>query len=53
VSHQTRQTRQTPTRSPARAVAATRPSMIHVALTTLILSVLLGLLSGAEWMQLT
>jgi hypothetical protein len=50
VSHETRQT---PNRSPARAVAATRPSMIHVALTTLILSVLLGLLSGAAWMQLT
>jgi hypothetical protein len=41
----------------ARAVAATRTSnpaaARAAALTTLILSVLLGLLSGAVWMQLT
>lgn len=46
-------TRQTPTRRTARAVAASRPSLLPAALTTLILSVLLGLLCGAVWMQLT
>jgi len=50
VSHQNRHT---PTDSPARAVTARRPSITPAALTTLILSVLLGLLSGAAWMQLT
>jgi len=37
----------------ARAIAATRASVGPAMLTTLILSVLLGLLSGAGWMQLT
>lgn len=46
-------TRHTPNRRTARAVVATRPSMTPAALTTLILSVLLGLLSGAVWTQLT
>ncbi len=46
-------TYQTPIRRTARAVAAPRPSLVPAALTTLILSVLLGLLSGAVWMQLT
>ncbi|WP_298160730.1 hypothetical protein [Brevundimonas sp.] len=41
------------TRHPARAVAAPRPVITPAALTTLIVSVLLGLLSGAAWMQLT
>ena len=43
----------TPTPRPARAVASARPGVAPDALTTLILSVLLGLLSGAVWMQLT
>ena len=50
VSHETRHT---PIRHTARAVAATRPVVTPAALTTLIVSVLLGLLSGAAWMQLT
>ena len=37
----------------ARAVVATRGSVLPEALMTLILSVLLVLLSGAVWMQLT
>ena len=45
--------RHTPIRRTARAVAVTRPALTPAALTTLILSVLLGLLSGAVWMQLT
>ncbi len=45
--------RHTPIRRPAQAVAAPRSSVAPAALTTLILSVLLGLLSGAAWMQLT
>lgn len=45
--------RHTPIRRTARAVAASRPSLVPAALTTLILSVLLGLLSGAVWTQLT
>jgi hypothetical protein len=45
--------RHTPIRRTARAVAATRPVVTPVTLTTLILTVLLGLLSGAAWMQLT
>ena len=45
--------RNTPIRRTARAVAVTRPALTTAALTTLILSVLLGLLSGAAWMQLT
>ena len=47
------ETRHTPIRPTARAVAATRPVLTPAALTTLILTVLLGLLSGAAWMQLT
>ena len=47
------ETRHTPIRHTARAVAATRPVVTPAALTTLIGSVLLGLLSGAAWMQLT
>ena len=50
VSHEIRHT---PIRRTARAVAVTRPALTPAALTTLILSVLLGLLSGAVWMQLT
>lgn len=46
-------TRQTSIRRPARAVAADRSAITLAALTTLILSVLLGLLTGAVWMQLT
>ena len=45
--------RHTPIRRTARAVAATRPVVTSVALNTLIVTVLLGLLSGAAWMQLT
>ena len=37
----------------AQAVAATRATVLPEALTTLILSVLLVLLSGAVWTQLT
>ena len=37
----------------AQAVAATRGTVLPEALTTLILSVLLVLLSGAVWTQLT
>jgi hypothetical protein len=37
----------------AKAIAATRASVGPAMLTTLIISVLLGLLSGAGWMQLT
>jgi hypothetical protein len=40
-------------RSTARAVAAPRANEVPAALTTLILSVLVLLLSGAAWMQLT
>ena len=47
------ETRHTPIRHKARAVAVTRPVVTPAALTTLIVSVLLGLLSGAAWMQLT
>ena len=47
------ETRHTPIRRTARAVAATRPAVTAVALNTLIVTVLLGLLSGAAWMQLT
>jgi len=50
VSHETRHA---PIRRTARAVAVTRPVLTPAALTTLILTVLLGLLSGAAWMQLT
>ena len=46
-------TRHTPTRSASRAVVASRTAIMPTALTTLILSVVLGLLSGAAWMQLT
>lgn len=46
-------TRHTPIRSTARAVAAPRANVAPAALTTLILSVLVLLLSGAAWMQLT
>ncbi|MFC5344587.1 hypothetical protein ACETK8_17865 [Brevundimonas staleyi] len=45
--------RHTPIRRTARAVAATRPVVSPIALLTLIVTVLLGLLSGAAWMQLT
>ena len=45
--------RNAPIRRTAHAVAVTRPALTPAALTTLILSVLLGLLSGAAWMQLT
>ncbi len=45
--------RHTPIRRPARPVAATRSTAAPAALTTLIVTVLLGLLSGAAWMQLT
>lgn len=47
------ETRHTPIRRTARAVAVTRPVNMPAALTTIILSVLLGMLSGAAWMQLT
>ena len=47
------ETRHTPIRRTARAVAAPRPAVTPVALNTLIVAVLLGLLSGAAWMQLT
>ncbi len=47
------ETRHTPIRRTARAVAAPRPTTSPAALTTLIVTVLLGLLSGAAWMQLT
>lgn len=47
------ETRHAPIRRTARAVAVTRPVLTPAALTTLILTVLLGLLSGAAWMQLT
>lgn len=50
VSHETRHT---PIRRTARAVAAARPAVTPLALITLILTVLLGLLCGAAWMQLT
>ena len=43
----------TPIRRTARALAVTRPVVTPAALTTLIVCVLLGLLSGAAWMQLT
>lgn len=49
----THATRHTPNRRTARAVAAARPTTAINPLSTLILSVLLGLLSGAAWMQLT
>jgi hypothetical protein len=42
-------TRQTPNSRAARAVAISRAQTIRVALNTLILSVLLGLLAGAAW----
>ena len=45
--------RNTPIRHTARAVAVTRSDFTPAALPTLILTVLLGLLSGAAWMQLT
>ncbi len=45
--------RHTPIRRQARAVAAPRPTTSPAALTTLLVTVLLGLLSGAVWMQLT
>lgn len=45
--------RHTPIHRTAKAVAATRSTVAPAALTTLILSVLLGLLTGAVWMQLT
>ena len=50
VSHATRHT---PNRRTARAVAVARPAVTLAPLSTLILSVLLGLLAGAAWMQLT
>jgi hypothetical protein len=46
VSHSTRQT---PNARTARAVAAARAQIVSIALKTLILSVLLGLLAGAAW----
>lgn len=46
-------TRHTPIRATARAVAAPRANAAPAALATLILSVLVLLLSGAAWMQLT
>jgi len=42
-------TRQTPNACTARAVAASRVQTVSIALNTLILSVLLGLLAGAAW----
>lgn len=45
--------RHIPIRRTARAVAAARPAATFVPLHTLIITVLLGLLSGAAWMQLT
>lgn len=50
VSHPTRHT---PIRSTARAGAATRVDTAPAALSTLILGLLVLLLSGAAWMQLT
>jgi len=47
------QTRHTPIRSTARAAAAPRADVAPAVLGTLILSVLVLLLSGAAWMQLT
>ena len=47
------ETRHTPIRRTARAVAVARPTVTPLALNTLIVTVLLGLLSGAAWMQLT
>ncbi|MBX9708452.1 MAG: hypothetical protein K2X61_11015 [Caulobacteraceae bacterium] len=41
--------RQTPNARTARAVAASRAQTVSIALNTLILSVLLGLLAGAAW----
>ena len=46
-------TRHTPIHSTARAVAASRANVAPAALSTLLLSVLVLLLSGAAWMQLT
>ncbi|WP_269514751.1 hypothetical protein [Brevundimonas subvibrioides] len=46
-------TRHIPIRAAARAVAAPRANAVPAALNTLILSVLVLLLSGAAWMQLT
>ncbi|WP_271083985.1 hypothetical protein [Brevundimonas sp. NIBR11] len=45
--------RTTSIRRTARAVVVTRPAPTPAALTTLILTVFLGLLSGAAWMRLT
>lgn len=42
-------TRHTPNSRTARAVAASRVQTVSIALNTLILSVLLGLLAGAAW----
>ncbi len=42
-------TRHTPNARTARAVAITRANTVRAALSTLILSVLLGLLAGAAW----
>nr|WP_303694015.1 hypothetical protein [Brevundimonas subvibrioides] len=47
------ETRHNPIRHTARAIAVARPATSPAALTALIVSVLLGLLSGAAWMQLT
>lgn len=47
------ETRHTPIRHTARAVAVARPTVSLAPLHTLIVTVLLGLLSGAAWMQLT
>ena len=47
------ETRHTPIRRTARAVAAARPVVTPLALHALIVTVLLGLLPGAAWMQLT
>ena len=48
-----RETRHPPIRRTARAVAAALPTVGPLALNTLIVTVLLGLLSGAAWMQMT
>jgi hypothetical protein len=42
-------TRHTPNARTVRAVAASRVETVPIALNTLILSVLLGLLAGAAW----